>query len=177
MPPEKAESTRQFVIQWTQHARSVFAYLLSIVGNRADAEELLQETSTLAWEKFDTFEPGTHFAAWACRIAHYKVLEFRRSKHRDVQFLSDSVLEAVNEIIQRDRDELDSRRDALAACVQKLRPQDRELIRLRYREEGSVGSVAAAVGRSTSAVYKSLTRIHDSLFDCVTRTTNAEGHA
>jgi len=34
----------------------LFAFILSVVHNRNDAEELFQETSVILWERFDTYQ-------------------------------------------------------------------------------------------------------------------------
>ena len=49
--------------------RALFAFVFSMAPNRNDAEELLQETRVVLWEKFDDFAPGTNFLAWAYSIA------------------------------------------------------------------------------------------------------------
>ena len=41
---------------------------LRLTGNRADAEDLVQEAALLAFRGFHTFQPGTHFRAWFLRI-------------------------------------------------------------------------------------------------------------
>jgi RNA polymerase sigma-70 factor (ECF subfamily) len=71
--------------------------------------------------------------------------------------------------------QLDARRDALAGCIDKLPPRERELLTQRYAEGATTQSTAAAVGRSVDAVYKSLAKLRQALFDCVTRTLAREG--
>ena len=56
----------------------------------------------------------------------------------------------------------------LQDCVSRLSLHDRELIQRRYDDGAAVRSVAANVGRSAHSVYKSLSRIHRDLFDCIT---------
>jgi len=46
------------------------AYRLAanLVADRAEAEDVVQEASLLAFRAFDSFEPGTNFRAWFFRI-------------------------------------------------------------------------------------------------------------
>jgi RNA polymerase sigma-70 factor (ECF subfamily) len=69
---------------------------------------------------------------------------------------------------------LDERRDALAYCLEKLGPRDRDLLARRFTEGASVQSIAAGVGRSADSVYKALAKVRLALFDCVTRRLAAE---
>jgi RNA polymerase sigma-70 factor (ECF subfamily) len=167
-------ATDDFVRLWTQHAQRVFAYLLTLVPNRADAEELLQETSMVLWEKFSEFQPGSDFRAWACRVAFNKVRNFRQKQTHALVHLNDQLLELINQQTSRDSEVLDWQYRALADCYAKLRPVDQELIALRYRAGATTRGVAQQVGRSSDAVYKSLTRIHATLFDCIREATDEE---
>src|SRR5213080_4118655 len=87
MPPDphdETESRKRLMALMTRHQRQVFSYIYVLVPNRADAEDLLQETSLVICEKFHEFRPGTDFVAWACQIAYWRVRysrqKFARSK-------------------------------------------------------------------------------------------------
>ena len=56
------------------------AYHLS--RNAADAEDIVQEASLLAWRNFDSFERGTNFKAWFQRIAMNVFLTRCRAERR-----------------------------------------------------------------------------------------------
>src|SRR5205814_6679679 len=71
------EARRQFIRLMTRHERLVYGYILSLVPNWADADEILQETNIRLWEEFEKFQAGTNFAAWAIRVAHFQVLTWR----------------------------------------------------------------------------------------------------
>jgi len=167
--------TVQFVDLWTAASRRVYSFILSILPHWADAEEAFQETSRVLWEKFDQFEPGTDFTAWACRIAYYKVLEVRARRRRGPLAFSDAFVEAVEEELSASAEPLSRRHAAMLGCIEKLKPRDRDLVRRRYRESATTRSVSAELGRSVSAVYKALNRIHEALFDCIERTLAREG--
>jgi RNA polymerase sigma-70 factor, ECF subfamily len=66
------------------------------------------------------------------------------------------------------REELDERHEALAGCLQKLAPRDRELVLTRYEPGSGVAEAAQRTGRSMDAAYKALNRLRKLLHDCVT---------
>ena len=77
-------------------------------------------------------------------------------------------------IISELRPLLDARREALAACVEKLAPHDRDLLARRFAAGATTKTTSEQVGRSVEAVYKAMAKIRQSLFDCVQRTLARE---
>jgi len=156
--------------------RRVFLYALGLVYNAADAEEILQETNLVLWRKFDQYQPGTDFASWACRIAYFEVLKFRERQARQQRLFSSEFIESLAVESEESLDELDARRDALSACLDKLRKNDRQLVLRRYQEHATTRAVAEALGRSVQGTRKSLHRIRMTLLACIERTLAAEEH-
>lgn len=108
---------RRFLPLWTQHQRRVFAYIFTLIPNRADAEDLLQETSLTLWEKFDDFEQGTDFVAWACQVAYWKVRNARRKYARSPIIHDDDLLSSLSAKAISSQAAIDRRHDALAFCL------------------------------------------------------------
>ncbi len=167
--------TEEFVRLLTLHQRRVYVFILAQLPNRADADDVLQETNVVLWNKFDQYQPGSDFRSWAARVAHFEVLKFCGRRRKGVLYFSDPLVEDLLTMALARADELDARQEALAHCLTKLRPRDRDLIRRRYSPGASTKSVAHGVGRSVDAIYKALQRIHDTLFQCIGRTLAKEG--
>jgi RNA polymerase sigma-70 factor (ECF subfamily) len=176
-PGDRPEKVKQFLRLFLKNERRLYAYVLTLLPNRADAEDVLQEASLVLWDKFDDQHPPDDFAAWGCRIAYFKVLDFRKRRQRSRVFFSQAVLDRLAEtaVEQAVALQLDDRREALAGCIGKLRDRDRDLLARRFAEGATTQSAAAAVGRSADAVYKALAKIRQTLFDCVTRTLSRGG--
>jgi RNA polymerase sigma-70 factor, ECF subfamily len=161
-----------FLRLFLRNERRLYAYILTLLPRRADADDVLQEASLVMWDKFDPAAPPDDFAAWGCRIAYFKVLDFRKKRQRSRVLFSQETLERLAEtaVEQTAGLQLDERREALADCLARLRPQDRDLLARRFAEGATTLSTAEQVGRSADAVYKALARIRQALFECVTRT-------
>ena len=152
-----------------EHRPKLFAYVYARVPNRADAEDLVQETFLTACEKFSDFDEGTNFAAWIRQIATFKIKHFQRTFARSRVLFDDSVLEKLEATSIAMENELDASREALDCCMKKLKPRDREMVEVRYSKNGGVSAAATACGRSVQATYKALHRIRESLSVCVQR--------
>jgi RNA polymerase sigma-70 factor, ECF subfamily len=168
------DRNREFVRLWTAHGQRVYAYILTLLPNRTDADELFQETGVTLWEKFDQFQLGSNFRSWAYRVAHNKVRSFRQLRRHRVTLLSNESIDLVAQTASIRSAELDRQHYILADCYAKLTSTDRHLIDLRYEPSATVKTVAYQVGRSVDAIYKALARVHRALFDCVRNAIDEE---
>ena len=163
-----AEKPLEFVTLWSLHARQVYSYIYSLVANCNDADDVFQETSITLMQKFADFQPNTSFSAWACRVAYFKSLDLLK-RRRPFEHLDEELLEAIEEDVRRSAFETEPRFEALGHCLSLLSQKDRQLIDVRYNRELPVEAIAKKLDRNPSGVYKSLTRIHDMLLECIRR--------
>ena len=166
MSERAGDRMKELVLLMTQHQRRIFSYIYTLVPDRHAAEDILQETSVVICEKFEDFRSGTDFVAWACQIAWWQVRAARTKFARSKVVFDDKVLESVAQTAAEMLPEQDARHEALAGCLKKLNPRDRELLMTRY--ETGVEEAAQRTGRSLVAAYKALTRLRKLLHDCVT---------
>ncbi len=62
------EARENFSADVMQYAPQLFSTAVRMTRNRADAEDLVQETYLKAWRAFDSYEQGTNLRAWLFRI-------------------------------------------------------------------------------------------------------------
>jgi RNA polymerase sigma-70 factor (ECF subfamily) len=109
-------------------------------------------------------------------IAHHQVHRYRRQRRRVGPQLSDAVVDLLScDAVER-VDLLESRRDALRGCLQKLSEADQCLVQHCYGDSRqSIKAAAEQLGRPVNTVYKALIRIRRLLYECIERTLAAEG--
>lgn len=159
----------EFVGQVRLYTSQILAYINALLLNWNDAEDLFQETCLVLWQKFDDFEPGTNFLAWALRIADHKVMNFQTVQSRRIAFaagLRDALMAEVGHV---EAEAAAADLTALARCMERLTQSDRKMITLCYAEGESVSRVADAAGRSPQSVHNSLRRIRNWLLECMRR--------
>jgi RNA polymerase sigma-70 factor, ECF subfamily len=148
----------------------LYGYIHSLIPDINDADDLYQQTALVLWNKFDEFDRGRGFFAWACGVARGEVANFARRRVRQRLYLSADVnlllVEAHAEFTDAEQDD---RRATLTRCVEKLPQADRELLTECYREPDGVHAAAGRRNRSPHSVYNSLRRIRKALHDCVNR--------
>ena len=170
---ERTEQLRQLI---TLHQRQIYSYIFSVVPRPVEAEDLLQETNLVICRKYGEFNEGTNFLAWACTIAYWSIRKSQQKYARTKVVFDQDIYEAVSATATSKGPEVDARHEALARCLQKLSPRDRELIVTRYENRQGVAEAAKKSGRSLHATYKALSRIRKTLFDCVNREVERNKH-
>lgn len=170
MTRNRDSQTETFVQLFAQSQYEIHSYVLALVHNWTDADDVMQTTSIILWRKFEQFEPGTDFVAWACRIAKFEVQNFRRVKGRDRLFFDDTLLESLSNLRLSIGEQLQTEREFVDDCLAKLEPADRDLIHRCYGPRSVLAKdVAVELGRPINTVYKALIRIRRALYECVQR--------
>jgi RNA polymerase sigma-70 factor (ECF subfamily) len=170
----ESSQTNEFLRLLMANQKRIYAFILGMVPNHQDADDLFQETVLVMWSKFDGFTRGSSFSAWGTTIAKYQVLSVRkRFSRRSLQF-SDAARERLQAEAAQFVEHMDGRMYALRDCVAKLSQRDYELIRLRYEDEVAIRAIADRMGRSVQSVYKKIARIHDALLRCIRRALSEE---
>ncbi len=167
-PVSTNEPSAEFIQLLTTSQSRLFAYALSLMGDRQQAQEVMQETNLVMWRKADQFQLGTNFGAWMLKIAYFQVLAHRRKLNQqaifigDDQFLAELAEEAVESC-----ELMEKQQEALSICLTKLPERQRDLVRRRYSEGASIQSGATQIGSVASAVKQALFRARTSLIECV----------
>lgn len=153
-------------MQITACQSRLYAYILTLTGDREQARDVLQECNLVMWSKADEFEPGTNFIAWAFQIARYQVMAARQKVARDKLVFDDDILEGMADIFDEEEN-FDARQVALGQCVEQIAPNHRNLLHIRYSDGLSVKEIASRVDKTANAVAKVLHRTRIALMDCI----------
>lgn len=72
-----------FSVRFREAYRTLWLIASGIVGNRALADDVVQEAALIALGKLDQFTEGTSFKAWMGQIVRFVALNFARRHRRD----------------------------------------------------------------------------------------------
>jgi RNA polymerase sigma-70 factor (ECF subfamily) len=165
--PDRGQDNERFVRLFANGQREVLRYILALVPDANDADEILQETAVALWKKFDQFEPSSPFVPWACRFAIHYVLKYREQRARRSKFLSIEVIDQLATERLKEDEALEVRRRALTTCLKQLSDIERLLVEQRYSERTTVAQMAEVTGQKVSALYRALERVRRRLFECI----------
>ena len=106
---DPAAAQQRFLSLFLRSEREIFRYVAALVPNVADAEDIVQQTALVLWEKFDAYDPGLPFTPWACRFALNKTRQWLERRQRWQALLEGGLAEELAQRREELRPELDSR--------------------------------------------------------------------
>ena len=158
-----------FVAELTGIQMPLRLYVQSLLPGDSAAHDVAQQANATLWKKRLDFTPGTNFKAWAFSVARYEVLNYRKQQARDSRLVFGQELEQIfaDDLAEHD-DAMERRHEALKGCLEKLRPQDRELLLHRYTASaGTLDDFAERAGRSVGGLKVTLHRLRNALLGCI----------
>jgi len=160
-----------------QHASLVQGFIYGLVGDRAAADDLFQETFVAVAQNANDYDQSRDFLAWVRGIARNKVLEFWRRRGSSPRLVPEEILEEMIAVAEQyDLADWQARRAALARCLEQLAPRARQIVELRYAEIPVwPAAIAKQLGWTVNAVNVALTRARSFLQDCTARTLRHRG--
>src|SRR6204780_3892449 len=160
-----------FAELWKLHSKSAFTKVYQITKNRADTEDVMQDTWIKAFIHLNTFDGRAKFSTWLTRIAinsALMVLRKRRSRPEASLESTDGETWQIREIVDKTKDveEQYLNREGverLRRAICRLNHQLRAGVEIQQSEDGQVKEIAELAGISTSAAKSRLSRARNVL--------------
>lgn len=174
MSPADNHHHDEFLRQFLAAEPSLRGFLRSLLLSHEEVSEVLQDTAVVLWRKHEPGRTDDAFCRWAFGVARMQALAYRRDRARDRLRFSEEVYALIERTATERTVEPDHRLEALDHCLGKLPPEQRALVAAAYSPDARIDELAAGMGRTAMAVYKSLHRIRIALADCVSKTLALE---
>jgi RNA polymerase sigma-70 factor (ECF subfamily) len=146
--------------------RDIVNFHYRLVGNRAEAEDLAQETFIRAYKKFETLKEAEKARSWLYQIARNVTIDFfRKNGGREIPLDTD-ILDyytqktAVNHEVQLAHMELSRE---MAKCIDKLSKDEQLIVKLLYFEGFSYKQIADMLQINQNTLKSRLHRARQSL--------------
>lgn len=165
---QNAPRDEQFLRLLMRNQEKIYAFILAMVHNSNDAEDIMQDATTVMWRKYDTFEPETNFTAWGIAIARMLILKFfEKNRYSKVSFSPDLEKKLASITTEKLTSERDDLLGILKECLKKLNPRNYELIKMRYLEKKTTKLIADERGIAPHTMYRMIGKIHEILHRCI----------
>jgi RNA polymerase sigma-70 factor (ECF subfamily) len=145
---------------------AIRSFIFSIHPRSGDLDDIMQNTTIMLWEKFETFDRSRDFLPWAKRLAYFEVLKHRKRCSRDRLVFSEDFVDYLacddgpsipGEALMR----------ALEGCVSRLDSGVRSVVEARYASGLSIADLARKSGQSVHRLYRQLEKARELLVSCV----------
>ena len=130
-------------------------YAFSIVGNREDAEDAVQEAAVKAYRSLDRYDRSQSFKGWWFAIIRNCCLDLLRKRRARPE--TGTVDPAGLPSAESAAWEAAERRSEVGRAVNQLSREHREILRLRYYGDCSYAEIAAALAIPVGTV---MSRLH-----------------
>jgi RNA polymerase sigma-70 factor (ECF subfamily) len=165
----ESQSFRIFNESFLRYQKDVFAYIVTLVPDRNEAEDVFQQTCVAILESKAEYDPQRRFFPWACGFALNAVRRHRRAHHRERISLSDAVIETLANVQSKSAERIEAQMDLLLECVSKLSAEKQALLMSCYTRRRGWGELAAQFQIEINTLYKRLERIRRVLIECMSK--------
>ena len=124
----KTTAQQEFLRVFLSNEREIFRYVIALVPPTADAQEIVQQTAVVLWEKFDQYDASRPFAPWACRFALNIARQWMARRQRWKALLDGGLAQELALRREQLRLEFDARLEHPDDCLQKLPEKQRSLV-------------------------------------------------
>jgi RNA polymerase sigma factor (sigma-70 family) len=167
-----------------KHSSShLLAVILRIQGNRAQAEDVLQEVYINVWRAAQSFNPALSQAStWLVSIARHRAIDSLRRKQTEVNTISSTVagldedtthdlLDTIADDAPGPQEQLEKAAEAraLQQCMQSLTAEQKSCLALAYYQGLSHAEVAEQMGHPLGTVKSWVRRGMQGLKTCLER--------
>lgn len=128
-------NTRDFLVAYQGLERKLFAFAMRLTRNRADADDLLQETVFRAYANCDKFREGTNFKSWITTIMRNTFInKYRTHRRRNVVdgSLEDYTYDVENKSISNTSESVIMMQE-LSAIINQVKPKYRIPFLMHYK--------------------------------------------
>jgi len=148
------------------HSSAVFRVAFRMVGNEADAEEIVQETFLRGYQSLDRFEGRSGFGTWIYRIAVNCALNRLNRPGIDAAYRTGEETDPEAKVVQVAASGADPERlllsqeisAAQATAMERLTATERTAFTLRHMEDRTTTEIADVLGIAPNAAKQAVFR-------------------
>ena len=159
----------QAILQSLMQARTrVSAAAWVVVRDAHASEDIFQNVALKAMTREVSFENEAALMSWAFITARREGIDRLRRRQRETLCLDAEILELLDHEWQSEgAHPAGAKVEALQDCLAAAPESARRLLKLRYFDGYSCEEVAEQMGLGLNAIYKRVSRLHESLKDCI----------
>ena len=166
LPTSAARATLDFEALYRSARDDVYAYVATLLRDRAAAEDVTAAAFERAYRKQRTYKAGRGSErAWLFGIARNAALDELRRRKRVAALTAEPA--DIDAVPPEDGAELALRRAAVRAALATLEPRERELVALKFHAGLANAEIAGVLGVSVSnagtQLHRAMTKLREAV--------------
>lgn len=156
-----SEAFRQLITKYKDMAYSI---AMSVIKDEFHAEEIIQDSFIIAYEKLSTFKGDSKFSTWFYRIVineSFKLANKHKTEFVDFVETMPEISEEINNAILNLK--LDDQKYFINEALKKISSKESLVLRLFYLDEISIEEISGITGWSSSNIKVILHRARTNL--------------
>jgi RNA polymerase sigma-70 factor (ECF subfamily) len=150
---------------YDRHFDGIYRYLYTRVRHQADAEDLTEQVFLKMVDSIQGYRPrGVAFSSWLYRIAHNLLVDRYRRAGREAMELSDELRDNRPQSDPAAMAQNSEDRRRLQQAIQRLTPEQQQLITMRFIDNLEVEEIARLTHRRAGAIHSMQHRALASLY-------------
>lgn len=165
-------NSNRFEMLLQNESKKLYNFLLKILRNREDAEDLLQETFIAFHSKMDSIQESS-YTSYLFKTAYHKALNHikKRDKKNNIMTNYDEM-----ELFEEQKSETDHHKNALIKmAISQLKPEEATIIELQFYQKKSYKEISEILEMSVGAVDSKLVRTKRKLKKIIMQDSNQNG--
>lgn len=157
-----------------RYQNKLFAYLYRLVGNKEEAEDILQNVFVKVYKNIKRFDTKRKFSSWIYRIAHNEAVNFLKKRSRrhvvsieDVETTKDKLHTASLAKSPIDAWISKELKIEMQRALDKLPRKYKEALTLRYFLDKSYEEMSEILGKPVNTVGTLLNRAKKKLLEII----------
>jgi len=157
-----------------EHQAGVWRYVRFLGAERAEADDLTQETFLAVARAAFVERDQRQTAGYLRTVARNQLLALRRRQKREVSTVELEAADSVWAAVAGSGGNLTGYLDALRDCLAGLEGRSRQAVDLHYRDGAGRETIAEALAMKSDGVKTLLRRTRQALRECIERKLNSE---
>lgn len=149
----KQGNQEAFAELYRHYLPKIYRFVFLKVNNKAEAEDLTHEVFLNTWQNLESYTPTQFpFSSWLYRIARNEVIDFYRTDKKNIRL--DLIDEDFLKMPETENQNLDSTLglEKIKNLIQFLRPEQQDVLIMRFIEDFSHKEIADALNKSEGAI-------------------------
>jgi RNA polymerase sigma-70 factor, ECF subfamily len=164
---------------FSRYQKKLFIYIFHLVGNKDEAEDILQNVFSKMYKNIEAFDTSRKFSSWIYRIAHNEAINFLKRKGKRYSVSWEDITTSKDKLDTASNDEMPAEKwehleivREIDKALEKLPKKYQQVLKLRYFQEYSYEDISKMLGKPINTIGTLINRAKKKLLEVIKKQRN-----